>query len=75
MSKSKPQLLSSRYKLQRGKVIVTFEVDGSDRMTFFTGINSRQPKDYHFQDSDPDVVIAVAKLITEAAQFVKKGMK
>lgn len=75
MAATKVTKLTTRYAIQTGNFVATFEVDRNGRMTFYTGANSRTVKEYHFESSDPKVVKAIAKLLGQAANIAEKETK
>lgn len=75
MASTKVTKVCTRYVVQTGKFMATFEVDGNGKMTFYSAPNSRQIKEYHFEGSDPAVVKAIAKLLGQAANVAEKELK
>lgn len=63
---------NKRYRAQRGRTIVTFDVTPDFKMTLVASTKSDEVKEFRFIESDPLLMRAVAGLFKDAAKFVLK---
>lgn len=61
------ELEPGRYKVERGRYSVTFEVDNYFKISLFEDPASIHIKDYHFAHSDPNVLLQLGSLMKHAA--------
>ena len=63
---------STRFVYKSGKIIATFEVDPNGKITYFDSPTSNRVKEYHFEQSDPEIVKAIAKMLGQTAKIAEK---
>lgn len=66
---------NTRYVYKSGKIIATFEVDAAGKITYYDGVDSHKVKEYHFEESDPAIVKAIAKMLGQTAKVAEKELK
>lgn len=63
---------NGRYKTQRGDGIATFAVSEEGKVTIYENRTGDIVKDYHFEDSDPEIVRRVATLLFDCYRKAKE---
>lgn len=66
---------SVRYNVADRHLKASFEINSEGKITFYDGWGSNNPKDFHFEDSNPAVVVAIANLLKACVKQAKEVLE